>query len=615
MPDIKTREVVKGTIKTLDRTALAGEKMKEAYVQTKEKAETSYQASENSAEEYASDRITHTAEFGIYETGHTATDAVKKTGNMGHDLYQRHKAKKAEEITKVEEPKYRSTKFDTKTAKNGRPLSDEMKTYYRGRSQARKNAKNTAETKRRTARVVKQTQENIKQSHRTIKQTSRAANTVKSAGKETVKSAERTIKTAEQTGKTAVKTSQAAAKAAQRTAQAAAQAARVTAQAVRAAARAAVVAAKAIAHATAVAVKAIISAVQALISAIAAGGWVAVLIIVIICLIALLVGSCFGIFFSSEDTGSEQTMQEVVREINDDYETQLEAIKSNTGYDVLEMSGSRAVWPEVLSIYAVKTTTDPDNPQEVATMDSEKKELLKDIFNDMNDVSARTETKAETIIVETDDGHGNIVETEVTVNRTYLYITVSHKTADEMAEELNFNNDQKEQLASLLDDENNSLWAAVLYGIGASDDAIVTVALSQIGNVGGQPYWSWYGFGSRVEWCACFVSWCANECGYIDAGVIPKFAGCVNGVNWFRERGQWADNSAEPAPGMIIFFDWDNPSGSSGPQDGLSDHVGIVEKVENGRVYTIEGNSGDRCREKSYPLGYYEILGYGIPAY
>ena len=185
---------------------------------------------------------------------------------------------------------------------------------------------------------------------------------------------------------------------------------------------------------------------------------------------------------------------------------------------------------------------------------SEKKELLKDIFNDMNDVSARTETKAETIIVETDDGHGNIVETEVTVNRTYLYITVSHKTADEMAEELNFNNDQKEQLASLLDDENNSLWAAVLYGIGASDDAIVTVALSQIGNVGGQPYWSWYGFGSRVEWCACFVSWCANECGYIDTGVIPKFAGCVNGVNWFRERGQWADNSAEPAPGISLIF-------------------------------------------------------------
>ena len=131
----------------------------------------------------------------------------------------------------------------------------------------------------------------------------------------------------------------------------------------------------------------------------------------------------------------------------------------------------------------------------------------------------------------------------------------------------------------------------------------------------GQPYWSWYGFEGRVEWCACFVSWCANECGYIENGIIPKFAGCVNGVQWFKDRGQWADNSIEPTPGMIIFFDWDSPNGSSGPQDGQSDHVGIVEKCENGIVYTVEGNSGDSCRQRQYSVGYYEILGYGIPAY
>lgn len=151
----------------------------------------------------------------------------------------------------------------------------------------------------------------------------------------------------------------------------------------------------------------------------------------------------------------------------------------------------------------------------------------------------------------------------------------------------------------------------MFYGIYGVDDQIVAVALSQVGNVGGEPYWSWYGFGSRVEWCACFVSWCANECGYIDTGVIPKFAGCVNGVQWFRERGQWADNAMEPSPGMIIFFDWDN-RGSFGPQDGQADHVGIVQKVENGVVYTIEGNSGNLCRVNRYPVGQYEIMGYGI---
>ena len=225
----------------------------------------------------------------------------------------------------------------------------------------------------------------------------------------------------------------------------------------------------------------------------------------------------------------------------------------------------------------------------------------------MNQISSRTESKTETQITETDDGHGNIVQTETTVTHTYLYITVSHKTVDEMAAQYGFNQEQKDCLAELLKDENNSMWSAVLYGISYSSDQIVTVALSQVGNVGGEPYWSWYGFNSRVEWCACFVSWCANECGYIDTGVIPKFAGCVNGVQWFKDRGQWLDGSAEPVPSMIIFFDWDS--------DGESDHVGIVEKVENGIVYTVEGNSGDSCRENHYAVGHYEIIGYGVPQY
>ena len=257
----------------------------------------------------------------------------------------------------------------------------------------------------------------------------------------------------------------------------------------------------------------------------------------------------------------------------------------------------------MLAVYSVKTNTDQDNPQEVATMDDGKKQLLKDIFWEMNQISSRTESKTETVITETDDGHGNIVETESTVTQTYLYITVSHKTAEEMAAQYGFNEEQKGYLAELLADENNYLWSQVLYGITGGDGQIVTVALSLVGNVGGQPYWSWYGFNSRVEWCACFVSWCANECGYIDAGVIPKYAGCVNGVQWFKDRGQWLDGSAEPAPGMIIFFDWADESG----QDGLSDHTGIV--------YTVEGNSGDSCRVNEYSIGYYEILGYGAPAY
>lgn len=176
-----------------------------------------------------------------------------------------------------------------------------------------------------------------------------------------------------------------------------------------------------------------------------------------------------------------------------------------------------------------------------------------------------------------------------------------------MAQEYGFNADQKEQLVALLDSENNSLWSNVLYEVYAADGQIVAVAASQLGNVGGQPYWSWYGFSSRVEWCACFVSWCANECGYIDVGVIPKFALCSWGAQWFKDRGQWGDNSMEPAPGTIIFFDWDG--------DRDPDHVGIVEYTENGVVHTIEGNSSDSCRQRQYSVGNNQIYGYGLPAY
>ena len=600
MPDIKSRDVVKGTIKTLDRSAVLGERMKEAYVRTKEKGENAVVSSDSSADEYAADQltggvdaITHAAIHQVDCQGQKISRASGNASTKAQARFRQHRQQQqAEQIRRASKPENGHTELD-------------------GNPEIRRDS-STVEPKRRTIRL-RRTHRNPASSGKikTRETQIRYHRAIKTRELPKGKAARATAKT---TGRT-IKTADAAAEAAKRTAVASIRAARVTAHAARVAAKAAVTAAKAVAKATADTVTAIIAGTKALVSAIAAGGWVAVLVIVVICLVGLIAGSCFGIFFSGEDSGTGQSMQTVVREINEEYQDKLEEIKRVNPHDKLEMSGSRAVWPQVLAVYAVKTTSDPDAPMEVASMDDTRKAILTDIFWQMNDISSRTEEVTETVISETDDGHGNIVETTTTVTQTYLYITVSHKTADEMADRFGFSEEQREQLAALLEDGNNMLWASVLYGIGASDDAIVTVALSQIGNVGGQPYWSWYGFDSRVAWCACFVSWCANECGYIDAGIIPKFAGCTNGVNWFRERGQWAGNDIQPTPGMIIFFDWDSPEGESGPQDGLSDHVGIVEKVENGRVYTIEGNTSDSCRERSYPLGYYEILGYGIPAY
>ena len=571
MPDIKTRDVVKGTVKVIDKSAVAAERMKDAYVRTKDKAEHGIFAAESSPEEYAADRTL----TGTETAAHEAVHGLDKAGRKG----------------------VKTTKENISKAKD----------YFQRRKTdlPKKQAKDAMRRVRRSADATQKTIKTVDRSGKTIKQTA------KSTGKAAVKTTQKTIKTAERTARTTIKTAHQTAKTAQKTAQATAKGAKTAAQAARAAAKATVAGIKAAVKATVAAVKAIIAGTKALIAAIAAGGWVAAIVIIVICLIGLIAGSCFGIFFSGEDSGTGQTMRQAVQEINVDYQSQIDTTRANLTYDELEMSGSRAVWPEVLAVYAVKTTTDPDDPQEVARVDDAKKAILNDIFWQMNEISSRTESKTEKVITETDDGHGNIVETATTVTRTYLYITVSHKTAEEMADNFNFNADQRQQLSELLAEGNRSMWSAVLYGIYSGDDAIVTVALSQVGNVGGQPYWSWYGFDGRVEWCACFVSWCANECGYIDSGVIPKFAGCVNGVQWFKDRGQWQDGSFEPSAGQIIFFDWDN-KGSSGPQDGQSDHVGIVEKCENGIVYTIEGNSGDSCRQNQYPVGYYEILGYGI---
>ena len=493
MPDIKTRDVVKGTVKAIDKSAVAAERMKDVYVRTKDKTEHGVFAAESSPEEYAADRTL----TGVETAAHEAAYGVDKANRKGVKVTKQNisKAKEHFQLRKADLPK--------------KPV------------------------------------------HNTIKANSRSRQALASS-----------------TRKTAVK-------------------------------------------ATTTAVKAAIAKAKALAAAIAAGGWVSVTVIIVVCLIGLIVGSCFGIFFSGEDSGTGQTMRQAVQEINADYDAKMEAEKNSVAYDNMEISGGRAVWKDVLAVYAVKTNTDKDNPQEVATMDESKKQILSDIFWEMNSISSRSESHSETEITETDDGNGNIVQTETTVTKTTLYITVSHLTVDEMADLYGFDAEQREYLAELLKDKNNSLWAAVLYGIRYSDDQIVTVALSQVGNVGGEPYWSWYGFGSRVEWCACFVSWCADQCGYIDTGVVPKYAGCVNGVQWFRDRGQWIDGSVEPVPGMIIFFDWDN-KGSSGPQDGQSDHTGIVQKVENGKVYTVEGNSSDSCRVNEYSIGYYEILGYGI---
>ena len=407
MPDIKTRDVVKGTDKTIDKSAVAAERMKDAYIRTKDKAEQGLYSVDNFPNEYAADHITGSAESAAREAVHQ----FDKQGRRGIRTTK-------ENISKAKEH------FRQKKAENG--------------------LRRSADTAKKSIRTLERNGKNIKQ---TAKSTGKI--TIKSA-KGSVKTAQKTIKTAEQTAKTAIKTTQQAAKIAQKTAQATARAARAAAHAARAAAKGAVSA-----------VRGMLAAARGLVAAIAAGGWIAVAVILVICMAAFLVGSCFGIFFGSPDSEA-QSIRQVVAGLDADYMGQLERIKANISHDVLEMSGSRAGWQEVLAVYAVRVAANPHEPQQVATMDEGKKAILTDIFWQMNGISSRTESRTEEIIIETDDGNGNIVETVTTVTRTYLYITVTGKSADVMADQYGFTEKQREQLAELLDGAYNAYWETLI---------------------------------------------------------------------------------------------------------------------------------------------------------
>ena len=226
------------------------------------------------------------------------------------------------------------------------------------------------------------------------------------------------------------------------------------------------------------------------------------------------------------------------------------------------------------------------------------------------EVRYRTETRT--------DSEGNEYDVEVPYNYYILNVTLTSKSISSVASEL-LTPDQLEMYQVYRQTLGNK---PLIFGGGSADtsdseslagvefvngtrpgnQAVVDIAKSQVGNVGGQPYWSWYGFNSRVEWCACFVSWCYGQMGLSE----PRFAACQSqGIPWFQSHGQWGGRDyANIAPGDAIFFDWD--------LDGRADHVGIVVGTDGSKVYTVEGNSGDACKIKSYSLTYECIKGYGL---
>ena len=291
-----------------------------------------------------------------------------------------------------------------------------------------------------------------------------AAKAVKGKPQKAVKTASRSMKGVKNSAK-GIKTAQQAAKTAQKTAQATAKAAQKAAQAAKATAKATIAGVKAAVRVTIAAVKATIAAVKGLIAAIAAGGWVAVVIILLICLIAMIVGSCFGLFFGSDSTGTGTSVTQAVTTLNGEFQAHIQEIEDSNSHDRVEFTSNDGVlsinWEDVLAVFSAKVTGAEDGAQ-VASLDDTQVQQMRDIMWEMNAVSSSTRTESHEVEVTEVDEDGKETTRTETVTETILEISLTHKTAEEMAQQYNFNARQNEYLALMSEPENQNLWAELL---------------------------------------------------------------------------------------------------------------------------------------------------------
>ena len=434
---IKTREIIKD-IKILDKTGNATNKMKNAYIRTKDEAQQMQEPENESPSEYATDNTTRSSENVVYKTGY---QIKKQTGKI---------------IDKVKDARNIKNKVGTASE----PIKEQAKKHTEQNIR-----KATQTTKHAVGKSIKATPKVEK----TIKQPIKATNSAfKKTVKGTIKKVPKTIRNAERTSKVTIKTFQHAVKATSKTAQATFKASKLAIQSARAKAKVAVVTAKVTVKATIAAIKAIIASVKGLVSLIAAGGWIAVVIILILCMVGIILSSGFGIFFSNEQTVSQgYTIKQVIYELNSEYIKKVDRIKADNPYDIVVYNSSDELlpqikWDEVLAVYAVKTVADPNNPTEAITVDDLKKELLRNVLWDMIKISSIVTIEESELIVASINESGNEVTKTETDSVKVLTITVSQIEYSETASEYGLTNYQKKQLDELLSVEYRSMWAEVI---------------------------------------------------------------------------------------------------------------------------------------------------------
>lgn len=577
--EIKIRHVHRD-IKALDKTVTTAQHMKQTYVRTKDGAGEKQTRENVSPVEYAENKIKNSTDTVTCETvyqvknqGSKVLGTIRKSGgNFG----RRDLIRQAVSGEKVDLAQRNVSSFSSAGAE---------KDFHQPKEQMRR----LALSKRFSNQMVGTR--------------SQSGQAVKTAGKGTVKCAGKAVKTAGQTRHMVIKTTSEAEKSAQMSAKASMKATEMSIRIARQAMRAAKQNARISTNAVIAAVKAIIEAGKAVISTLTVGGGIAVFILILVIL--------FGSVLCMVGDGNSNAVSPVSAEV-EAYTPLIRQYANQYGIGeyvelikavMMQESGGRGLDPMQSSEGAFNTRyskrpngiTNPEYSIECGVQELKAALVSAEVKNPIDIEHIKLALQGYNY------GNGYISWAK----RNYGGYTVANAVefSDMMAQKMGWRSyGDKQYVSHVL---RYYAFGRIPTGIG--NQAIVQVALSQEGNVGGEPYWRWYGFNSRVEWCACFVSWCADQCGYIDSGVVPKFSYCPTGAAWFESRGQFRDGNYVPAAGDLIFFDWG--------KDGIIDHVGIVESVMDGRINTVEGNSRNSCARRTYSIGDSRIYGYGVPQY
>ena len=558
MADIRTRDTVKGTVKVINKSAVAAERMKDAFIRTKDEAKRGASSAEDSPEEYAAAQV----------TGHAKKASLRA----------------AQEFDKQGREAIRQSVRARKT-----PLSAERPPVVTETPQPETTGVwfKSAERRRMVLHTRKCSAEAAKPSARVSRTRS-----IKTAGR-AVKPVERSVRTVRRTARTipanpgvTIKTANASARWA------------------KAAARSSVEVVKKAAAAASKAIRAILAATKALVNAILAGSWIAITIV----LVVVLLGAALSLFGSESGrtayvpvSAEVEAYAPIIRVYANQYGIgeYVELIKAV----MMQESGGQGLDPMQASENGYNTRF-PRTPNAITDPEYSIDVGVQTVADSLQQAEVESPVDMENIKLALQGyNFGNGFIPWARENYGGYSAVAAIEFSNYMAAQLGWNAyGDKQYPAHVL---RYYLFGRAFTAEG--NQAIVEIALTQVGNVGGELYWGWWGLRERAEWCAMFVSWCADQAGLIDSGAIPKFENCVWGANWFKDNAGWADGAAEPSPGDIIFFDWE--------PDGYPDHVGIVEKCENGVVYTVEGNVNDDCAKGLYYADDPCIFGYGLPAY